>query len=197
LDDDRQWQFLDSTGRIYTSRFYVFCPGLLSNPTLLAIAGIESFQGQSFHTSQRPQHPQTSEFVGKRVGIIGTGATGMQTITALSKISALNELTVLQRAANWAALLHNSGILSEQMTDHVAEWNEGALLSEVDSQLTGVNKNRGTWRAICSFAHPGRARSIPGFEWIMRMVRGSWVFSVHSREGLAAGKLPYHRGIKR
>lgn len=114
-DDRREWHFIDETGKTYTSRFYVSCVGFLSNPTLPAIPGIESFQGQSFHTSRWPQNLKDSDFAGKRVGILGTGATGIQTITALSKVPDLESLTVFQRTANWSAPLHNAIITKEEM----------------------------------------------------------------------------------
>lgn len=117
LDDPtRKWRLSDQTGREYTSRFYVSCIGFLSNPTLPDIPGIHDFQGPSFHTSRWPKDRSTEEIVsGKRVGVLGTGATGIQTITALSQMPSLKGLVVFQRTANWAAPLHNRAISAEDM----------------------------------------------------------------------------------
>jgi cation diffusion facilitator CzcD-associated flavoprotein CzcO len=54
-------------------------------------------------------------FSSKRIGVFGTGATGIQTITALSNVSDIKSLTVFQRTANWSAPLRNSDISPEEM----------------------------------------------------------------------------------
>ncbi|OJJ42156.1 hypothetical protein ASPZODRAFT_137464 [Penicilliopsis zonata CBS 506.65] len=121
LDAERAWRFTDEAGQAYTTRFYVSCLGFLSNPTLPAIPGIDSFQGRGFHTSRWPQDLTVEEhgqaFAGKRIGVLGTGATGIQTITALSKVPGLGSLTVFQRTANWSAPLHNKTISVEEMAE--------------------------------------------------------------------------------
>lgn len=118
-DTQRTWLFSDENGQQYETRFFVSCLGFLSSPTLPAVPGIESFQGQAFHTSRWPaDFDMSRDFEGKRVGVIGTGATGIQTITALSKTPGLKSLKVFQRTANWSAPLRNSEITPEQMADY-------------------------------------------------------------------------------
>ncbi|KAL6889096.1 cyclohexanone monooxygenase [Trichoderma evansii] len=115
---ERKWHFTDESGNLYTTRFYVSCLGFLSNPTLPAIPGIKSFQGRHFHTSRWPKDLQTKQmFSGKRIGVFGTGATGIQTITALSNVPDIKSLTVFQRTANWSAPLRNSEISTEKMKE--------------------------------------------------------------------------------
>ena len=75
------------------------------------IDGVETFQGQSFHTARWPQEPVS--FEGKRVAVIGTGATGVQTIQEVAKT--VGHLTVFQRTPNWCAPLHNGKIDAEEM----------------------------------------------------------------------------------
>lgn len=121
----RVWRFVDEEGNQYNTRFFISCLGFLSEPTLPAIPGIESFAGEAFHTSRWPKEFEVSrDFANKRVGIIGTGATGIQTITALSKEPGVKSLYVFQRTANWAAPLRNSVITLEQMTDLRASYDE-------------------------------------------------------------------------
>lgn len=111
----RNWTFSDESGNEYVSTFLVNGLGVLSAPTLPAIQGIDTFQGTLFHTSRWPRDLDISrDFAGKRVGIIGTGATGIQTITALSK-EPIKSLHVFQRTANWSAPLRNSEISHEEM----------------------------------------------------------------------------------
>ena len=84
------------------------------------IPGIESFTGQSCHTQRWPK--DGIEFAGKRVGIIGTGATAVQTIQTIAKT--VGHLTVFQRTPNWCFPLNNSKITPEEMRDIRARYPE-------------------------------------------------------------------------
>ena len=81
----------------------------MSTPTLPRIEGRNSFSGQSFHTARWPHKPV--DFTGKRVAVIGTGATGVQTIQTIARD--VGHLTVFQRTPNWCAPLHNGKIDAE------------------------------------------------------------------------------------
>ena len=122
-DADRCWTFLDEMEKQHKTRFFISCLGFLSSPTLPAIPGIESFGGQAFHTSRWPKGLDVNrEFINKRIGVIGTGATGIQTITAISKEPSIKSLHVFQRTANWSAPLRNTEISPEQMTQYRKEY---------------------------------------------------------------------------
>lgn len=118
-DKNNTWLFRDEVGTHHRTRFFVSCMGFLSTPTLPAIPDIELFQGKSFHTSRWPNDFDMSrDLANKRVGVIGTGATGIQTITAISKEPSIKSLNVFQRTANWSAPLRNKLISPEQMEQH-------------------------------------------------------------------------------
>jgi cation diffusion facilitator CzcD-associated flavoprotein CzcO len=122
-DAERYWTFVDEAEQEYKTRFFVSCLGFLSAPTLPDIPGIQDFAGESFHTSRWPAHLNLScDFANKRIGVIGTGATGIQAITAISKEPLIKNLTVFQRTANWSAPLHNSAITPEQMAKHKGDY---------------------------------------------------------------------------
>ena len=112
-DDTQSWEIHLQDGRSYTSRFLITGIGILSQPTLPQIEGIESFKGQSFHTSRWPHTPV--ELAGKKVAVIGTGASGIQVIQEVSKD--VGHLTVFQRRPNWSAPLHNSKIGPDEMEE--------------------------------------------------------------------------------
>ena len=80
-------------GRELTCRFLIPAVGLLSAPTLPRYEGLDEFEGRSFHTYDWPEEP--IDFTGKRVAVIGTGATGVQVIGAIA--DQVGELTVFQR----------------------------------------------------------------------------------------------------
>ncbi len=109
----RSWRLSIDDGRTLTSRFLITAMGALSVPTLPRIAGIDTFAGQSCHTANWPHEPVS--FEGKRVAVIGTGATGVQTIQEVAKTAA--HLTVFQRTPNWCAPLHNAPITDAEQRD--------------------------------------------------------------------------------
>ncbi len=87
--------------------------GLLSAPTLPRYEGMDTFKGRSFHTFYWPHEPV--EMAGKKVAVIGTGATGIQVIGEIA--DKVGELTVFQRRPNWVAPLNNGLISEEEMAD--------------------------------------------------------------------------------
>ena len=105
----QRWTVTYEGGRA-SSRFLIAAIGLLSVPTLPVIDGMDSFEGQAFHTGEWPHEPL--DFRGKRVAVIGTGATGVQVIQEVAKTA--GHLTVFQRRPNWCAPLHNSAITDEE-----------------------------------------------------------------------------------
>jgi cation diffusion facilitator CzcD-associated flavoprotein CzcO len=110
-EDIRSWDVELENGRHYSARFLITAVGVLSAATMPTIARVETFQGQSCHTHYWPKEPV--RFEGKRVAVIGTGATGVQTITEVAKT--VGHLTVFQRTPQWCAPLHNAKITQEEM----------------------------------------------------------------------------------
>ncbi|KAL4866559.1 hypothetical protein BDV12DRAFT_187328 [Aspergillus spectabilis] len=119
-DGTRSWTLIDQDGKRLSSRFLINCLGPLTTPTLPAIRGVEDFKGIAYHTSRWPHNPVS--FEGKRVGVIGTGATGIQTIQEVAKTA--GHLTVFQRTANWTAPLRNSTIGPDEMKEIRARYPE-------------------------------------------------------------------------
>ncbi len=109
--DNRCWALVLDDGRQYHSRFMITALGPLSAPTMPRFEGIEEFGGQSFHTGLWPK--EEINFAGKRVAVIGTGASGVQTIQEVAKTA--GELTVFQRRPNWCTPLNNRKIGKEEM----------------------------------------------------------------------------------
>src|SRR3546814_3668152 len=84
------------------------------------IEGIDLIRGESFHSYYWPHENngyggKAVDFSGKRVGVIGTGATGVQIISEVAKTAA--ELVVFQRHPNWCAPLCNSTIDQDRMDE--------------------------------------------------------------------------------
>lgn len=97
---------VESTDR---ARYLVLATGFLSVPKVPDIPGLETFAGALAFTARWPEEPPALE--GKRVGIIGTAASGIQVIQSLAPV--VEELVVLQRTANWAFPLRNMPMSEE------------------------------------------------------------------------------------
>ncbi len=105
-EETRSWGVTLQDGSQHYARFLITAIGPLSAPTMPRIEGVGTFRGEACHTAQWPHEPVS--FAGKRVAVIGTGATGVQTIQEVAKTAA--HLTVFQRTPNWCAPLHNGRI---------------------------------------------------------------------------------------
>jgi cation diffusion facilitator CzcD-associated flavoprotein CzcO len=106
----RRWEIVLEGGERFDCRFLVTAVGPLSADTLPRITGTGRFRGQSFHTYRWPHEPV--DFAGKRVAVIGTGATGVQVIQTIAPL--VGALTVFQRTPNWCTPLHNRPITEEE-----------------------------------------------------------------------------------
>jgi cation diffusion facilitator CzcD-associated flavoprotein CzcO len=116
----RSWDVTLEDGSRHSARFLITAIGPLSAPTMPSIEGVETFKGEACHTARWPHEPVS--FEGKRVAVIGTGATGVQTIQEVAKT--VGHLTVFQRTPNWCAPLHNGKIDAETMAKIKASYPE-------------------------------------------------------------------------
>ena len=91
-EDSSRWTVHTDRGDAMRAKFVVLANGILTTPKLARIDGMQSFKGDSFHTSRWDYN---IDLEGKRVGIIGTGATAVQAVPELAKI--VKELYVFQR----------------------------------------------------------------------------------------------------
>ncbi len=119
-DASSQWTVTVDGGQQAKSRFLFTAIGILSAYTLPAIPGRDSFKGPAYHPARWPHTPV--DFTGKRVGIIGTGATAIQAIPEIAKQA--KHLTVFQRRPNWAAPLHNAKISKAEMEEIKSRYDE-------------------------------------------------------------------------
>ena len=114
------WTVTLDSGEQARSRFLITAVGILSAYTLPAIEGRDSFRGPTYHPARWPHTPV--DFTGKRVGVIGTGATAIQAIPEIAKQA--KQLTVFQRRPNWAAPLHNAKISKAEMEEIKSRYDE-------------------------------------------------------------------------
>ncbi len=91
-ESSARWIIKTDRGDTMRARFVVLANGILTTPKLARIKGMETFKGDAFHTSRWNYH---IDLKGKRVGIIGTGATAVQAVPELAKVA--KQLFVFQR----------------------------------------------------------------------------------------------------
>ena len=104
------WDVVTESGDRWSARFLVMATGQLSTTKLPALPGQETFQGEIHHTGQWPH--ESVDFSGKRVGIIGTGSSGMQMIPLVAQLA--DHLTVFQRTANFSVPATNAPLTDER-----------------------------------------------------------------------------------
>ena len=138
------WRLRIDDGRELTCRFVIMAVGLLSAPTLPRFAGMDSFKGRSFHTFYWPHQP--IELSGKKVAVIGTGATAIQIIGEIA--DKVGELTVFQRRPNWSAPLNNSPISDAEMADIRSRYDDiFATCARTPGGFVHEPDRRGFWEA--------------------------------------------------
>jgi len=98
-----RWEVATSDGRPRRARFVVMATGCLSAANIPDIAGRDEFAGRTFHTGHWPH--EGVDFSGRRVAVIGTGSSAVQSIPLIAAEAA--HVTVLQRTATWAVPAHN------------------------------------------------------------------------------------------
>jgi cation diffusion facilitator CzcD-associated flavoprotein CzcO len=104
-----RWQVYMADGHQARAQFVITAVGSLSAYYIPDFEGLDSFKGVWCHTGRWPA--EGLDLAGKRVGVIGTGATGVQLITEIAKD--VGHLTVFQRTANYCAPLRNRPIAPE------------------------------------------------------------------------------------
>ncbi|MXR52929.1 NAD(P)-binding domain-containing protein [Halovenus sp. WSH3] len=98
-ESDGQWRIGTDDGEELTSQFFVTAVGCLSEPWVPDFDHIDSFEGEAYHTGRWPH--DGVDFAGKRIAVIGTGASGIQVIPEVAEED-IDHLTVFQRTPNYA-----------------------------------------------------------------------------------------------
>ena len=120
--DSKRWNVtvrgLDGTDRVESAAIFVAASGHFNQPTVAEFPGQSEFAGEIFHTAR---WPDDADLIGKRVGIVGTGASSMQVVPTIA--GEVDSLTIFQRTPQWARPIpeYNLRVASESqwLFDHV------------------------------------------------------------------------------
>lgn len=116
-DDAARWRVRTDGGEEIVARYYVMATGCLSVPKDVDIDGVEAFGGATYTTGRWPH--DGVDFTGKRVAVIGTGSSGIQTIPQVAAQAA--ELTVFQRTPAFTIPARNGPVPEHRLADYRAD----------------------------------------------------------------------------
>ena len=155
------WTVTTDTGEAIEARYCVMATGNLSSINPPKIPGLESFAGEWLHTGNWPQDPV--DLSGKRVAVVGTGSSGIQTITALAPV--VEQLYVLQRTPNYSMPAHNRPLEQQEWEEivrnfaerrRICEWSDaGTPLDPPTSAAVDASPEERRARYESGWAHGG------------------------------------------
>ncbi|MEE6138455.1 NAD(P)/FAD-dependent oxidoreductase [Mycobacterium sp. 050128] len=108
-----RWTLTTDTGRAISARFALMATGPLSAAMTPNFPGLDTFAGQTHHTAHWPQ--QAVDFTGKRVAVIGTGSSGIQSIPIIAEQAA--HLYVFQRTPNYSVPARNAPLSADELDE--------------------------------------------------------------------------------
>ena len=117
---DHCWTITTETAGAVRSRFFVLALGFASKPFIPDLPGLDRFAGDCHHTARWPQHGVALD--GKRIGILGTGASAVQVLQEASKVAA--DVTVFQRTPVTAIPMGQCRLTVEEQTAAKADYPE-------------------------------------------------------------------------
>ena len=113
-----EWTLKTDAGEEIRARYCVMAAGNLSTPRVPGFKGIHDFKGKWYHTGLWPH--EGVDFSGLRVGVIGTGSSGVQMIPIIAQQA--RHLTVFQRTANFSLPARNAPMETERESRHKADY---------------------------------------------------------------------------
>ncbi|HSS23307.1 MAG TPA: NAD(P)/FAD-dependent oxidoreductase [Mycobacterium sp.] len=120
-----RWTVTADGGQVFSARFCVMATGPLSAAMTPNFTDLDSFAGEIYHTAHWPDDPV--DFSGKRVAVIGTGSSGIQSIPIIAEQA--THLYVFQRTANYSVPAGNKPLSAEELDDIKAGYAERRRLS--------------------------------------------------------------------
>ena len=113
-----RWDIRTDNGDAVSAKFFITAVGSLSATNIPQFKGLDSFAGKWYHTSRWPQ--RGVDFTGKRVGVVGTGATAVQAIPEIAQQA--KHLTVFQRTPNYCVPARNGKVDPEVVDARKADY---------------------------------------------------------------------------
>lgn len=163
--DNGTWLVTTGSGETYTCRYFISGMGMISEPQIPNLKGMDTFKGPLFHSSRWPEE---LEYAGKRIGIIGAGATTVQMLPELAKVAA--DVTVFQRTPNFVMPAMQKPMTPEWEKEIKENYDE--IIAKCRNHVFGMAFNPPSGRTIAD-STPEEIRQVFEENW-----HGSfrWVF---------------------
>ena len=163
--DNGTWLVTTGNGETYTCRYFISGMGMISEPQIPNLKGMDTFKGPLFHSSRWPEE---LEYAGKRIGIIGAGATTVQMLPELAKVAA--DVTVFQRTPNFVMPAMQKPMTPEWEKEIKENYDE--IIAKCRNHVFGMAFNPPSGRTIAD-STPEEIRQVFEENW-----HGSfrWVF---------------------
>ncbi len=163
--DNGTWLVTTGSGETYTCRYFISGMGMISEPQIPNLKGMDTFKGPLFHSSRWPEE---LEYEGKRIGIIGAGATTVQMLPELAKVAA--DVTVFQRTPNFVMPAMQKPMTPEWEKEIKENYDE--IIAKCRNHVFGMAFNPPSGRTIAD-STPEEIRQVFEENW-----HGSfrWVF---------------------
>jgi cation diffusion facilitator CzcD-associated flavoprotein CzcO len=120
-----RWTVTTDGGEVVTARFCIMATGPLSAALTPDFPGLSTFEGEVYHTAHWPHQPV--DFTGKRVAVIGTGSSGIQSVPIIAEQA--DQLHVFQRTPNYSVPAGNRPLTGEDVAEYKANYDERRRLS--------------------------------------------------------------------
>jgi acetone monooxygenase (methyl acetate-forming) len=130
-EDSGRWTLRSDRGDLIDTQFFITCAGMLSAPMADLFPGQDSFEGRLFHTSRWPRDPV--DLAGKRVGVVGIGATGIQVIQTIA--SQVDQLKVFVRTPQYVLPMNNPKYGADDVAAYKSRFEE--LKATIPNTFTG------------------------------------------------------------
>jgi cyclohexanone monooxygenase len=142
LADEQRWLVRTEQGQEATCNILITATGCLSESRLPNIEGLDAYKGQTYHTGRWPKEPV--DFTGLRVGVMGTGSSGIQAIPQLAKQA--KELYVFQRTPNFSVPAWNGPIDAAHQQDWLSNYPK--YREQARNTRSGIMYEYGTQSAL-------------------------------------------------
>jgi cyclohexanone monooxygenase len=109
-DSTCRWTIRTNNGDEVSAQYLIMATGCLSSARIPDFAGLDTFEGETYHTGRWPH--EGVDFSGKRVAVIGTGSSGIQSIPIIAEQA--RELVVFQRTASYSVPAYNAPLDEEE-----------------------------------------------------------------------------------
>jgi len=159
-EDDQRWHLRSASGEHFSARVLISACGQLNEPRISEIDGLDSFEGETFH-SARWRHDL--DLADQRIGVIGNGASAVQFVPEIAP--AASQLTVFQRSAHWIVpkddAVHDDESRHQMAAQH---WRAGltrfGIWASLDSRFLFFGKGRRLTRLSARLGRSRLARDL-------------------------------------